>query len=141
MKKLEVNIETNEKEIIAGTVKWLKRELENIKFRFGSTKTKEPCIVADFFEEKEGKRKKTHSQLIAFVESSDDDSVYYIKYRANIMVVPPAHSFRASLFNYLTPAAYNHCENLIEKLADKLIEMIEMDKEDLTITVTTTLND
>lgn len=139
MKKLEVNIETNEKEIMVGTVKWLKRELENIKFRFSNTTSQKPCIVADFFEEKEGKREKTHSGVVVYMSTADERNTGHCRYNGGVKAVYPSSNDldHVTFFEYLSPAAYHLCDKLIDDLVLEFLKKLDEDKEDLTITVTT----
>jgi hypothetical protein len=131
-----IKIEGNYK-IIAGSTEWLKNQIENSKFIFGSTKEKEPGVWWEFYETKDGELKKTKSKCVAFVNAQLSDSFQYREYRDNVMI---AHSFgddylKACLFPYLTPNAIVYCDKLIKLLADQLIKKVYSDRQSLSIKV------
>lgn len=139
MKHLGVNIEVKaEDKLIAGTTEWLKKQIETSEFRFGSTKDDEPCVIMDFYKKnKEGVRIKTNSTIVAFIDSGTSDAFFYRDYTEECKI-SFTHAFNDEtpcLFNYLTKNAAYHCDLLIKKLANELINKVKSDKQNLTINV------
>lgn len=123
--------------VIAGSTEWLKNQIENSKFKFGSTKEKEPGIWWEFYEMKDGELKKTKSTCVAFVDAKLSDPFQYREYTDSVMIVHPSgDDYRnASLFPYLTPNARAYCDKLIKMLADQLIKKVDSDRQSLSIKV------
>lgn len=124
--------------VIAGSTEWLKQQIESSKFNFGSTKEKEPGIWWEFYQEKNGEKKKTKSICVAFVNAKLSDPFQYREYKDDVMIVHPSGDdyHEASIFPYLTQNAFQYCDKLIKMLADKLIEKIDSDRQKLSIKVT-----
>lgn len=127
--------------VVAGSTEWLKIKLNNAKFRFSSTTDNEPCVVIDFFKSVENKQVKAHSRVVAFIDSGYSDTMFWNDYKENVKLTHAASASEdnpnlPALFNYLTPNAKSHCNTLIRKLADELINKINTDRTELKINVT-----
>lgn len=123
--------------VIAGSTEWLKQQIENGKFRFGSTKDKEPCVIWDFYEKKGEEIVKTKSIIVVFIDAEQADSEGWRNYTGNCKLIhTDGNSYLCpTLFNYLTQNAKEYCNHLIKMLANKLISKVANDKQVLKITV------
>jgi hypothetical protein len=126
--------------VIAGSTEWLKNQIENSQFRFTSTNDNEPCVCWDFFKEKEGKKVKVRSSIVAFIDSEYSDSMGWRSFSESCKITNPSKASRVyeepGIFNYLTPNAEMHCDRLIKLLAEKLIQKVGNDYQSLKISVT-----
>lgn len=133
--KEEINIKVKEAEL-TGSAVWLKKQIENSEFRFSSTQDS-PCIVWDFYHIVDGKREKERSKIVAFIDCGDSDYFLWEDYRdCKITNSTNKGYYEApNIFEYLTDNAKFHCNQLIRKLADTLIEKVKSDKKNLQINV------
>lgn len=136
MKHLGVDIEVKATTELVGTVEWLRNKIEDSEFRFSSTKQDEPCVVWDFFHIVNGERKKKSSKIVAFIDSEYDEYYGWNTYK-DCKITNPSHKNEnmPMLFYYLTDNAVFHCNRLIEKLADALMNKVSSDKESLKVNV------
>jgi hypothetical protein len=139
MKSLNVNVTVRDENLTPGTIKWLKRQIENGEFKFGSTRSARPCVIWDFFRaEKDGTRHFVKSEIVCILSNNLYPHVEGCREYKNTFIskaVASDERYESGIFNYLTPASERLCSAFFEELADKLIEKCENDNDVLNISV------
>ncbi len=129
-------------ETFAGSVEWLKSQLQNMKFKF-SHRDGVPSISYGKLEKEESgtDKVKTWCTLAIIAESEEVRHKFYEvcdEYNNMYITFPCANGIAEhqwSMFTYLTPNAKVYCSRLIRKLADELSKKASDDKGALVIKV------
>lgn len=134
--KANIKIE-GKNNVIPGSVEWLKNIINESRFRFASTIEGEPCIVWDFLRKENEKTIVKKSKVVVFLDADLSDTQGYRLYNNCCLIRTHGNDYHESaLFGYLTDNAAIYCNRLLKSLADKLVERLEADKQELTIEVT-----
>ncbi len=138
-----INIKIENPKNFVGSVSWLKDQIENMNFRFGS-RDGVPCVDYAFIT----KNKETGEKVVGrwktavvmgdspetslkFYDVCKEYNETYITYTSG----NSTHEHGWAMFPYLSPHAQTVCERLIRNLADELVRKVKTDRDDLKITV------